>query len=130
MTRPVILLFMMLMASHTLLPAQEDTPKDEIVDAIKTGDFNQLSGYFDAALELTVPQNNGNFSKKQATVIMRHFFSHHPPEDFSIQHEGRTGDGSLHLIGTYKSTHGESYRTLILLKKLNGRYMIKQLQFE
>lgn len=126
----MILLFILLMTSHTPLSAQDDTLKDEIVDAIKTGDFNRLSGWFDAALELIVPQNNGNFSKKQATVIMRHFFSHHPPEDFTLQHEGRTGDGSLHLIGTYKSTHGESFRTLILLKKLNDRYMIKQLQFE
>jgi hypothetical protein len=129
-TRPTIILIALFLLGSLSLNAQNDDPHKGIVDAIAAGDFSKLATYFDAAIDLTLPQNSGNFSKKQAAVILKQFFEHNPPAEFIIQHEGLTNDNAVHLIGNYKSTNEKTFRTLILLKKLNGKHLIRQLQFE
>lgn len=112
------------------LMAQDTTVRTGIVNAMANGNATQLSSYFDAAVDLVVPQNEGNFSKKQATQIMKFFFDHNPPVEFTVDHEDVSNDGSTFLIGYYKTTAGKSMRTYILLKKLGNSEFIRQLQME
>lgn len=129
-SRPVLILFTLFLLGSLPLNAQVDVPHKGVADAIAAGDFNKLATYFDAAVDLTLPQNSGNFSKKQATVILKRFFENNPPAEFIIQHEGLTNNDAVHLIGSYKSTNEKTFRTLILIKKLNDKHLIRQLQFE
>lgn len=118
---------LLLFCANSLL-AQDTTVRAGIVNALATGNATQLSAYFDAAVDLIVPQNEGNFSKKQATQIMKFFFDRNPPEEFLLEHEDMTNDGSTYFIGYYKTTAGKTLRTYILMKKLEENEFIRQLQ--
>ena len=103
---------------------------DEIISAIKDGHSNALAKYFNNTLDLTVPGNESTYSRAQAEIIIKDFFSKFPPKSFKINHQGSAKDGSLFFIGTYISTNSKSFRTYFLIKKVNEKYLIQQLQFE
>jgi len=102
---------------------------DEVATAIKSGDVSNVAKYFNSTLDLTVPDNEGTYSKAQAAMILKEFFSKNPPNSFLLNHQGSSNDGSLYAIGTYTSGIG-AYRTYFLLKKSGATYLIQKLEFE
>jgi len=120
----------LLFFGSNLLNAQDTITRNAIVDAIAAGNAAQLSNYFDASVDLTVPGNEGNFSKKQATQIIKFFFQHNPPAEFVIEHEALTNDGATYFIGYYKTTGEKTLRAYILMKQLDDSQLIRQLQLE
>ncbi len=110
--------------------AQDTLVRSAVINAIATGNASQLAEYFDAAIDLVVPQSEGNFSKKQATQIIKFFFERNPIHEFVLEHEGRSADGGSHFIGYYHTKAGKHFRTYILMKKLSKNELIRQLKFE
>jgi len=102
---------------------------NEVSAAIKSGNASNVSKYFNPTLDLTVPGNEGTYSKAQANMILKDFFSKNSPKSFLINHQGASNDGSLYAIGTYTSNLG-AYRTYFLLKKTGTTYLIQKLEFE
>lgn len=101
----------------------------DIAAAIKKGSSSEVAKFFNSTIDLTVPDNEGTYSKTQAELILKDFFTKYPPSSFSINHNGSSNDGSLYAIGTY-STGSDSYRTYFLLKKSGTTYLIQKLEFE
>lgn len=101
----------------------------EIATAIKSGNASSVSAYFHSSVDLTVPSGEGSYSKSQAELILKSFFTKNPPKSFAIKHQGSSNDGSLFAIGTYLSGD-TSYRTYFLVKKIGTAYLIHQLEFE
>ncbi len=73
--KSVFSILTLLLLGSNILNGQDTLTRNAISDAISTGNATQLSNYFDASVDLTVPGNEGNFSKKQATQIIKFFFS-------------------------------------------------------
>ncbi len=101
----------------------------DIGSAIKSGNAANVSKYFHSSVDLTVPSGEGSYSKSQAELILKNFFTKNPPSSFAIKHQGASNDGSLFAIGTYTSG-ALSYRTYFLVKKIGDSYLIHQLEFE
>lgn len=101
----------------------------KIAAAIKTGNAKELSNYFNNTIDLTIPGNEGTYSKGQAEMIVKSFFVKNPPSSFTLSHQGKSNDGSHYAIGIYKSG-GTEFRTYFLLKVLSGQPLIHQLKFE
>ncbi|MFH0865852.1 MAG: DUF4783 domain-containing protein [Bacteroidota bacterium] len=101
----------------------------DIAGAIKNGNSADVAKYFNTTIDLTVPDNEGTYSKTQAELILKDFFSKNPPSAFTVNHNGSSNDGSLYAIGTYTADSG-SYRTYFLLKKSGSGYLIQKLEFE
>ncbi|GAB1403012.1 hypothetical protein MASR1M74_01900 [Lentimicrobium sp.] len=104
------------------------TLNTKIALAIRNANSKELSTYFNNTLDIALPGNEGTFSKAQAEMIMRDFFSKNPPVSFTINREGKSKDGSEFGIGTYKCARHE-YRTSFLLKPVQGNLLIHQLRF-
>lgn len=102
---------------------------DEITTFIRSGDAEALSVYFGNTLDLTLTNNEGTYSKTQATLILKDFFANQPVKTYVVNHKGSSDSGSLYMIGTY-STGIQNFRTYILIKKIEGTYFIQQIQFE
>lgn len=100
-----------------------------IASCIRSGDANALSNYFNATIDLTVPGDEGTYSKSQAAIIVKNFFSQYKPVTFTVNQQGSSGEGSQFAIGTLKTANG-NFRTYYLLKKNGGQQQIFQLQFE
>jgi hypothetical protein len=101
----------------------------DIGTAIKSGSASNVSKYFNSTLDLTTPDNEGTYSKTQAELILKDFFTKNTPDSFTINHNGSSNDGSLYAIGTYVSK-GNSYRTYFLLKKVDTAFLIQKLEFD
>ena len=103
---------------------------EKIVSAIRAGNAKELASYFHPNIELTVLDNDGTYSKSQAEIIIKDFFTKNPPKDFSINHNGSSKDMSQFFIGSYKTTNQQSYRIYFLMKTLSDKMLIQQLQIQ
>lgn len=102
----------------------------EISNAIRNQNVTELSKYFDAQVELITPNQDGNFSKAEAIVIMKSFFSTYKTSSFTLRHQGASkGQSSEYAIGDMTAS-GINFRVFIFLYEKNGQVFIQQLQFE
>jgi hypothetical protein len=123
------IIFTVSLSYAIILDITPDDINTDIANAIKAGDAAKLATYFNSTIDLTVPDNDGTFSKAQAELIVKDFFSKNPPKSFVVNHSGSSNDGSLFSVGTYISG-SKSYRTYFLVKKTTATFSIQQLQFE
>ncbi|NWJ51643.1 MAG: DUF4783 domain-containing protein [Bacteroidetes bacterium] len=102
---------------------------ENVGKAFRDGDASQLGLYFASSLDVILPGNEGTYSKQQAEMILKDFFSKNRPKSFVINHLGTSNDGSRYAIGTCR-TANQNYRAYILIKNGGGKFVIRQLQLE
>ncbi|MGG9971234.1 DUF4783 domain-containing protein [Ferruginibacter sp. SUN002] len=101
---------------------------DEVVNAMKTGNFNVISKYFDNNVEISMPDKTNSYSKSQAALVLKDFFTTNSVNGFDIIHKGENA-GSQYCIGTLKSKNGV-YRTTIFMKQKADVQVLQELRFE
>lgn len=124
MYKKIILMFVMvglaaaLAAAHTM----QASPgvMNGVRDAIRAGNSRELTRHFSDMVELTILDKSGNYTKEQATFVLKEFFDKNPPSSFSFIHQGASGDGTQYAIGRYAYGSGSSYRIFMLVKKGEG----------
>lgn len=99
-----------------------------ISTAINNGNSKELSSYFNSTVDMTVPEANGSYSKSQSEMIIKDFFKKYKPILFKINQEG-SYNNSLFTIGILYTKKG-NFRTYYMLRKIDNKYLIHQLQFE
>lgn len=104
------------------------TSIDEVVSAIKVGDANRISRYFDTMVEISLNEKRHSYSKSQAEMIIRDFFSHKGVKSFKVVHRGNSND-SEYCVGSLNTESGE-YRTTIFMKVRGDKKVIQELTFE
>jgi len=124
-----IIILISLISFQAKLVQAQDLVSDQVTEAISKGDASELSKLFNSSIDISIPENNGTYSKDQAEIIVKKFFKKNPVTKFSINHSGSSNDGSKYSIGTYKS-NDKIFRVYFLLKKTSEKYFIQQLQFE
>ncbi len=128
---PILLIVLIISTfPSSMIVANYSDISEEVTQAIRTGSSRDLARYFGSNVDLAIPGNDGTYSKAQAELIMRNFFSDNRPESFEVNHKGTSRDGSPYVIGVYYTTDNKSYRTYFLIKKLSDNYFIHHLQFE
>ena len=103
---------------------------NEVSSSIRSGNAREVAKHFGPNVDLKFPGNEGTFSRNQAELIVRNFFSRNAPASFSVQHQGPSRDGSLYVIGNYRTKNGEAYRVYFLIKTISGNTVLHLLQFE
>ncbi|HOW30914.1 MAG TPA: DUF4783 domain-containing protein [Bacteroidales bacterium] len=102
---------------------------ESVAAAIRTGNSKELAKYFASTVEITLPEKDGSFSKVQAEMVMKDFFTKNIPSSFSVNQQGNSTGGSQFMIGSYKSG-SRVFRTYVLFKPVNGQLFIQQIEFE
>lgn len=104
-------------------------PFDNVVSALKKGNVEELSHYFDNMVEITLPANANSYSKSQAMVILREFFASNTVKSFTLIHKGNSGEGSSFGIGNLITEKG-IYRTTFFFREKGNTFVIQELRFE
>ncbi len=129
--RYLVLFLWVLFFTDGQAQTSQTIPK-EIITAIRMGDANKLSPWFNNSVQLIILERENVYSRSQATMIMKDFFRKHPPRSFSILHEGGKPNARFG-IGLLKTT-GQTYRVYLLIKpdnnKNNHKSVILQLRIE
>ncbi len=101
---------------------------EEIISALKAGNATEIAKYFDNTVEITLPDKSNSYSKSQAEVVLRDFFSNNPVKGFEILHKGENG-GSQYCIGKL-ITKSASYRTTIFMKQKGSTQTLQEIRFQ
>ncbi len=120
-------LLLMILPVLFMQSARTEIP-EAIINAISTGNAATLAVYFNASLEVAILDKEDFYSKQQAELIMKDFFTRNTPASFSILHKGGK-EGSQYAIGKLV-TSGGTYRVTILVKMKENKPLIHQLRFE
>ena len=107
-----------------LLQAQSVEVPVAIINALNSGDANQISNYLNSNVELFIENKNDVFSKPQATEIIADFFRKNRVNSFQLLHKGNK-DAASFVIGTLKTVSG-NFRLYVLTRKNE----IQQLRIE
>jgi hypothetical protein len=102
----------------------------EINSAIKKGDATMLAQYFNTAIEIALPNNEGTYSKVQAQMILSMFFDKYPAKSFVVMQEGSSPNNTNFVIGTYTTLNNKSFRVYYVTKKVGNKELIQHLEFE
>ncbi len=101
---------------------------DEVVNAMKTGNVTAVASYFDNTVEITLPDKGNSYSKAQAELVLKDFFTNNPVKGFTVIHKGQNA-GYQYCIGTLITKNG-NFRTTIQMKQKKEVQVIQELRFE
>ena len=101
---------------------------DEVISAMKEGNSAGIARFFDNTVEINMPDKSNSYSKSQAELVLKDFFSSNTVKSFEIIHKGEN-EGSQFCIGTLVTKTG-SFRTTIFMKLKGGKQVLQEITFE
>jgi hypothetical protein len=122
--------FTFLLATSVLLLSSFSKQQsiDGVIGAIRSGNATELSRYFDDNVELTLPDKSNSYSKAQAQLIVKDFFSNNGVKGFDLKHKGESPGGN-YCIGTLQTNAG-NFRTNVFMKTKSGKEVVKEIRFQ
>jgi len=101
---------------------------DEVIGALKSGNVSELSKFIEDNVEITLPDKSDNYSKAQAGLVLRDFFSNSGVKSFDLKHKGDGPSGQF-CVGTLVTKNG-NYRTNIFMKVKGNKQIMKEIRFQ
>lgn len=111
------------------LNAQQESEK-ELEQMFVKQNMTKISNKLNSTIQLKTPEREGNFSRKQTTLILEKFFDNDAVDKFTINRSGTFSDGSVFYLCTMKSKSSKSYRVYIVCRKVSGESLIHILTIE
>jgi len=124
-TRSIFLLLVIAAASF----AFKADVTDDIAGAIRSGNPKNISKYFIDNIDLKIIEQEEVYSKQQAEMILKDFFSKHPVKAYTVAHKSEPKNGSQYMIGTLETANGK-FRTYCLIKTTGSQTLIQQFRIE
>lgn len=120
-------IFSLLLLLGSDIPA--DVPYSSVQSAFKSGDAASIAGMCKDKCLISILDDEGAYSKSQATQVLKAFFTKHPASSFSFIHKGSGSAEGAFGIGTYVSK-GEEFRVTVHFKKISGVFKIESITIE
>ena len=108
--------------------ARDTVEMDDVVVALKSGNASQLSKYFDNRIDLSFPDKSDNYSRTQAEMIIKEFFSSTGVRNFELKYKSEKS-GSNYCVGTLQTKSG-NFRTTLFMKQKGDRQYLQDLSFQ
>lgn len=117
-----------MIAAVMLTASSFDNTVDEILGAIRKGDASSISRHFDSLVEITVAEKSYSYSRTQAEVVLKDFFSTHSVRNFKMIHKANSNDAEYY-VGVLNTARGD-FRTTVLVKSRGDKRLVQELRFE
>ena len=101
---------------------------DEVASALRSGNVAQLSLYLDNRVDISLLDKSDTYSKSQAEMIIRDFFTTNVVRNFLVKHKGENS-GLEFCIGVLQTRNGD-YRTTLFIKQKGDRLLLQELRFQ
>lgn len=100
---------------------------EEVASAMRSGNVSQLARFFDERIDLSLPGKSDNYSRTQAEMILKDFFSANPVKDFQIKHKGEN-NGSEFCFGVLQTRNG-NFRVKLYMKQKGEHQVLQEMGF-
>ncbi len=116
--------YLLLALAPIMLMAFKFQADDAIVNALKGGNPEQVSGYFDSFIELKLPDKDEvkNMGKNQAGIAFSSFFKENGVKGFELTSKREMGE-SVQITGKLQNA-GKGYGITLRLKKQGDKLII------
>lgn len=101
---------------------------DEVISALRSGNASTLAKYFDNYVDITMPEKSNNYSKSQAEIILKDFFSSNEVKSFEVKHKGNNENGE-YCIGTLETKNG-SFRATVYMQVKGNKQVIQDIRIK
>jgi len=123
-----IFTFLMITCLVTFSSFVQSSNIDGVISALRSGNAAELAKYFDDNVELTLPVKSDSYSKAQAQVIIKDFFSNNGVKTFELKHKGDS-PGGHYCIGTLQTKSG-NFRAHVFMKSKGNKDVLKEIRFQ
>lgn len=111
------------------LTIQGEIPYSTLEKAFSSNDANAIVAVGKEKILLNILGKEGAYSKSQAGLVIKDFFTKKPGNTFKFIFKGKESSEGSFAIGTYESK-GESFRVTIHFKKEGSDFKIESLTIE
>ena len=113
----------------TFSVVQQGDVIDTISGYLKTSNVRELSQYFSSVIELSILAEEEVYSKAQAELVLRDFFSKNKPSSVKIIH--RLNSNPNHKFAVLSIlTDKDKFRISISLSNTGDKFLIKEIRIE
>ncbi|MBN8703367.1 MAG: DUF4783 domain-containing protein [Bacteroidetes bacterium] len=102
---------------------------DQLSKNFAEGNSRAISQSFAENVELTIVSLEDVYSKNQAEILLKDFFTKNPVQSFNITHKSIPKNNNYFLVGNLLAGK-EKYKVYILLKQATDKTTIQQLRIE
>ena len=100
-----------------------------ISKALGSGDTATLSSFLDNEVTISILDEEGIYTKAEATSMLEDFFNAHQVQSFVQMHQGQSkGQDSQYCIGNLKAG-ANVFRVYIFMKVSDSDFVIQELRF-
>lgn len=100
---------------------------EDVSNGVRTGNVAAIAPYFDNIVPITLNNTQSAYSKQQAEMVLKDFFSRNTPKEFLVASSG-TSNNSKFVIGEMITTSGIKYSVYILLKEKEHVFYLQELR--
>jgi Domain of unknown function (DUF4783) len=101
---------------------------DAVATAIRMGNVNQLSTFFDVRVDISLPDKSDTYSKTQAEMVIGDFFNTNVVQNFRITQQGESG-GTFFCAGILQTKAG-NYRTTLFFAHKGDKHLLQEIRFQ
>ncbi len=101
---------------------------DAVVTAIRAGNVNRLSPFFDSRVDISLPDKSDTYSRSQAEMVIGDFFSTNIVQNFKVTQQGESG-GSFFCAGLLVTRSG-NFRTTLFFKQKGEKHFLQEIRFQ
>ena len=102
---------------------------EDVAAAFRSGEAKKVSRYMGEQVDIVIGEKEEVYSRSQAELILKDFFTKNPPKSFNVVHNGVSKNGSKFAIGKLVTGKG-SFKVTWFIKKENNVFYIHQLRIE
>ncbi len=103
---------------------------EDITFAFKNADQRVLSKYFGSKIEITLLEQTSVYSKSQAEMVMKDFFSKYEPLEFQLLYKNNpSSDAARFAIGQLETRSGK-FRIFFILRTSEAGTYLQEMRFE
>ena len=100
----------------------------ELSNNFKSGNVREIAKYFANTVDVTLPSSEDQYSKSQAEIVLKNFFSEHNPSNFTLEHQGASNNGK-YMVGTLTTSKG-TFKVYVFVKDVGGQKSISEIKIE
>jgi len=116
-----VLFIVMVMFAALIVKAQDS---NGILTALKSGNADQVSNYFDKILDIKFPDKDEikGIGKNQAGIALKSFFDNNKVKGFELSSQREMG-GTMYIAGKL-TNGGDGYKLSMMMRTKEGRTQI------
>ena len=116
--------FFFLMMLSFMLASFSPSNSDDIINALKQGNIEQFTQYFDTLLDVKLPDKDEmkNAGKNQASLTLKSFFNENTIKGFDVTSQRELG-GTMYLTGKLQGA-SKNYNLTLMIKAKGDKAVI------